>query len=68
MLDWFDSKALTAYSISCGPALLYNNIFPKHKVRPGAPRPAPAPLPPFPAPPLPRRCPPGRGTVPCSAS
>jgi hypothetical protein len=32
VLDWFSEKGLTAYSISCGQSLLYNNIFPKHKV------------------------------------
>lgn len=35
VLDWFSAKDLTAYSISCGAALLYNNIFPKHKERLG---------------------------------
>ncbi|GFR51131.1 hypothetical protein Agub_g13484 [Astrephomene gubernaculifera] len=35
VLDWFGAKGLTAYSISCGPALLYNNIFPKHAERLG---------------------------------
>lgn len=34
VLDWFTARKLTAYSISCGQALLYNNIFPKHKVWP----------------------------------
>ncbi|KAG0577880.1 hypothetical protein M758_5G181300 [Ceratodon purpureus] len=33
LLAWFEAKGLTAYSISCGQALLYNNIFPKHKDR-----------------------------------
>jgi ubiquitin-activating enzyme E1 len=33
LLDWFSARKLSAYSISCGQALLYNNIFPKHKVR-----------------------------------
>ncbi|KAH7284607.1 hypothetical protein KP509_34G062100 [Ceratopteris richardii] len=33
LLDWFESKGLTAYSISCGQSLLYNNIFPKHRDR-----------------------------------
>lgn len=33
VLDWFESKNLRAYSISCGQSLLYNNIFPKHKER-----------------------------------
>lgn len=33
MLDWFETRGLTAYSISCGQSLLYNNIFPKHKER-----------------------------------
>ena len=32
MLEWFRAKGLEAYSISCGQSLLYNNIFPKHKV------------------------------------
>lgn len=35
VLDWFSEKKLEAYSISYGPALLYNNIFPKHKERLG---------------------------------
>ncbi|KAG2427387.1 hypothetical protein HYH02_014607 [Chlamydomonas schloesseri] len=35
VLDWFAAKGLNAYSISCGPALLYNNIFPKHAERLG---------------------------------
>ena len=35
MLDWFVARKLTAYSISCGQSLLYNNIFPKHKERLG---------------------------------
>jgi len=35
VLDWFEGKGLEAYSISCGAALLYNNIFPKHKERLG---------------------------------
>merc|ERR1712118_230165 len=25
LLDWFSTRGLTAYSISCGPALIYNN-------------------------------------------
>ena len=33
LLDWFSTRGLTAYSISCGPALIYNNLFPKHKER-----------------------------------
>ncbi|CAM6104520.1 unnamed protein product [Calypogeia fissa] len=33
LLGWFQAKGLTAYSISCGQSLLYNNIFPKHKDR-----------------------------------
>ena len=33
VLDWFKAKGLDAYSISCGQALIYNNIFPKHKER-----------------------------------
>lgn len=32
VLDWFTAKGLNAYSISCGQALIYNNLFPKHKV------------------------------------
>lgn len=36
VLDWFKAKGLEAYSISCGQSLLYNNIFPKHKVAAGA--------------------------------
>jgi hypothetical protein len=35
LLDWFSAKGLTAYSVSCGQSLLYNNIFPKHKDRLG---------------------------------
>jgi hypothetical protein len=35
VLDWFQAKGLTAYSISFGAALLYNNIFPKHNDRLG---------------------------------
>lgn len=35
VLDWFSAKKLEAYSISCGAALLYNNVFPKHKERLG---------------------------------
>lgn len=33
LLAWFEAKKLNAYSISCGQALLYNNIFPNHKQR-----------------------------------
>ena len=33
VLQWFKSRGLEAYSISCGQALLYNNLFPKHKER-----------------------------------
>lgn len=33
VLQWFKEKSLDAYSISCGQALLYNNIFPRHKER-----------------------------------
>ena len=32
VLEWFRGRGLEAYSISCGQSLLYNNIFPKHKV------------------------------------
>lgn len=35
LLAWFEAKGLTAYSISCGQSLIYNNIFPKHKERLG---------------------------------
>jgi ubiquitin-activating enzyme E1 len=35
VLDWFQERSLRAYSISCGAALLYNDIFPKHKERLG---------------------------------
>merc|ERR1711959_532243 len=35
LLEWFTSRGLPAYSISCGPALIYNNLFPKHKERLG---------------------------------
>ena len=33
LLDWFAAKELTAYSVSCGQSLIYNNIFPKHRER-----------------------------------
>lgn len=33
LLDWFEAKELTAYSVSCGQSLIYNNIFPRHKER-----------------------------------
>ena len=33
VLDWFEAKGLTAYSVSAGASLLYNAIFPKHKER-----------------------------------
>lgn len=33
MLNWFETRGLHAYSISCGQSLLYNDIFPKHKER-----------------------------------
>ena len=32
VLDWMEARKLTAYSISCGQSLIYNNFFPKHKV------------------------------------
>ena len=35
LLAWFEAKGLTAYSVSCGQSLVYNNIFPKHKERLG---------------------------------
>ncbi|KAL6757412.1 ubiquitin-activating enzyme E1 [Haematococcus lacustris] len=35
VLDWFSQRALRAYSISCGAALMYNDIFPRHKERLG---------------------------------
>uniref|UniRef100_A0A0E0LQ45 E1 ubiquitin-activating enzyme n=1 Tax=Oryza punctata TaxID=4537 RepID=A0A0E0LQ45_ORYPU len=33
LLQWFSDKGLTAYSISCGTSLLYNNMFARHKER-----------------------------------
>lgn len=33
LLDWFQDKGLSAYSISCGQSLIYNSIFPRHKER-----------------------------------
>jgi ubiquitin-activating enzyme E1 len=33
ILDWFSAKELEAYSISYGPSLLYNTMFPRHKDR-----------------------------------
>lgn len=33
LLDWFQAKGLTAYSISCMQTILYNKIFPKHRER-----------------------------------
>eukprot|EP00252_Welwitschia_mirabilis_P014821 TRINITY_DN32861_c0_g1_i1.p1 TRINITY_DN32861_c0_g1~~TRINITY_DN32861_c0_g1_i1.p1 ORF type:complete len:1053 (+),score=251.74 TRINITY_DN32861_c0_g1_i1:370-3528(+) len=33
LLDWFQARGLSAYSISCGQSLIYNSIFPKHKDR-----------------------------------
>eukprot|EP00249_Psilotum_nudum_P022864 c28665_g1_i1 orf=405-3575(+) len=33
LLDWFQARGLSAYSISCGQSLIYNNIFPKHRER-----------------------------------
>lgn len=33
VLNWFSARGLTAYSMSVGQSLLYNNIFPKHKDR-----------------------------------
>lgn len=33
LLEWFSKKGLVAYSISCGPTMLYNMLFPKHKER-----------------------------------
>ncbi|XP_002982764.2 ubiquitin-activating enzyme E1 2 [Selaginella moellendorffii] len=35
LLEWFQAKGLTAYSISCGQSLLYNSLFPRHKERLG---------------------------------
>jgi hypothetical protein len=35
VLDWFEARGLTAYSISAGQSLLYNNVFPKHQERLG---------------------------------
>jgi ubiquitin-activating enzyme E1 len=33
LIAWFDERGLTAYSVSCGQSLLYNNIFAKHQER-----------------------------------
>eukprot|EP00239_Pterosperma_sp_CCMP1384_P001938 CAMPEP_0197849798 /NCGR_PEP_ID=MMETSP1438-20131217/13250_1 /TAXON_ID=1461541 /ORGANISM="Pterosperma sp., Strain CCMP1384" /LENGTH=1008 /DNA_ID=CAMNT_0043462637 /DNA_START=225 /DNA_END=3251 /DNA_ORIENTATION=+ len=33
LLDYFEERKLTAYSVSCGQSLIYNNFFPKHKER-----------------------------------
>ena len=33
VIDWFAERKMNVYSVSCGSALLYNNIFPKHKER-----------------------------------
>ncbi|GJP80558.1 hypothetical protein CLOP_g10761, partial [Closterium sp. NIES-67] len=33
LIDWFQAKGLEAYSISCGQALLFNSLFPRHKER-----------------------------------
>lgn len=33
LLKWLSDKGLNAYSISCGNALLYNTMFPRHKDR-----------------------------------
>jgi ubiquitin-activating enzyme E1 len=33
LLNWLSDKGLSAYSISCGNALLYNTMFPRHKDR-----------------------------------
>ena len=33
LLEWFKKKGLIAYSVSCGPTMLYNMLFPKHKER-----------------------------------
>jgi len=33
LLDWFEERKLTAYSVSCGQSLIYNNFFAKHKER-----------------------------------
>ena len=35
VLAWFAAKGLDAYSLSCGPSLLYNSLFPRHKDRLG---------------------------------
>jgi hypothetical protein len=35
VLDWFEARGMTAYSISCGQSLLYNNLFLKHQERLG---------------------------------
>jgi ubiquitin-activating enzyme E1 len=33
LLNYFEAKGLSAYSVSCGQSLIYNTIFPKHKER-----------------------------------
>ena len=33
LLKWFTERGLVAYSISCGPTMLYNMLFPKHRER-----------------------------------
>ncbi|KAF6146977.1 hypothetical protein GIB67_036696 [Kingdonia uniflora] len=33
LLQWLKEKGLNAYSISCGPCLLYNSLFPRHRDR-----------------------------------
>eukprot|EP00240_Pyramimonas_obovata_P000304 CAMPEP_0118925072 /NCGR_PEP_ID=MMETSP1169-20130426/2996_1 /TAXON_ID=36882 /ORGANISM="Pyramimonas obovata, Strain CCMP722" /LENGTH=1012 /DNA_ID=CAMNT_0006866271 /DNA_START=199 /DNA_END=3237 /DNA_ORIENTATION=- len=35
LLNWFEERKLTAYSVSCGQSLIYNNFFAKHKERLG---------------------------------
>eukprot|EP01025_Chloroclados_australasicus_P042611 TRINITY_DN4529_c0_g2_i1.p1 TRINITY_DN4529_c0_g2~~TRINITY_DN4529_c0_g2_i1.p1 ORF type:complete len:1048 (-),score=190.46 TRINITY_DN4529_c0_g2_i1:257-3400(-) len=35
LVDWFKKKGMECYSISCGTALIYNNVFPKHQERLG---------------------------------
>ncbi len=33
LVSWFKARGLEAYSISAGPSILYNGIFPKHADR-----------------------------------
>lgn len=33
LIAWFKEKGLEPYSISYGPSLLFNDVFPKHRAR-----------------------------------